>query len=69
VPVAVFCLIFTSQNIDIKRSPNVEKIFGDFFCPEHNLGAKEVQEWRPVGPMGVLSIASQLYKYQIFQKP
>ena len=29
VPVAVFCLFFTSQEINIKRSPNTAKLFGD----------------------------------------
>ena len=30
VPVAVFCLFFTSQEINIKRSPNTVKLFVDF---------------------------------------
>ena len=30
VPVAVFCLFFTSQEINIKRSTNTAKLFGDF---------------------------------------
>ena len=49
VPI-IFCLFFTSQNIPIKRSPNVVKLFGDFFGPENNLGAKEALEGRSVGP-------------------
>ena len=28
--VAIFCLFFTSQEINIKRSPNTVKLFGDF---------------------------------------
>ena len=45
VLVAVFCLFFTSQEINIKRSPNTTKLFGDFFMdqktsigPEQHLG-------------------------------
>ena len=34
VPVVVFCLFFTSQKINIKRSPNAVKLFVDFFGPE-----------------------------------
>ena len=30
VPVAIFCLFFTSQEINIKRSPNTAKLFVDF---------------------------------------
>ena len=32
--VAVFCLFFTSQEINTKWSPNAAKLFGDFFGPE-----------------------------------
>ena len=31
MPVVVFCLFFVLQNINIKRSPNAMKLFGDFF--------------------------------------
>jgi hypothetical protein len=51
VPVVVFCLFFTSQNISTKWSPNAVKLVGDFFGPEDNLGAKEAPGERPVGPM------------------
>ena len=71
-----FLLVFTPQNIPIKRSPNAAKLFGDFFGPEDNLGAKEGPEGRPVGttrhqgapwwvmgPMGVSCTASSPYKF------
>ena len=45
VLVAVFCLFFTSQEINIKRSPNTTKLFFGFFMdqketngPEQHLG-------------------------------
>ena len=45
VPVAIFCLFFTSQEINIKRSPNTVKLFCGFFMdqkepngPEQPLG-------------------------------
>ena len=31
VPVAIFCLFFVLRNINMKRSPNATKLFGDFF--------------------------------------
>src|SRR5215216_5761910 len=31
VPVAIFCLFFTSQNISTKWIPNATKLFVDFF--------------------------------------
>ena len=34
VPVAIFCMFFTSQEINTKRSPTVVKLFVDFFGPE-----------------------------------
>jgi hypothetical protein len=49
VPVAVFCLVFVSQKINIKRSPNAAKLFGDFFGPEDIQWAKEVPERSPEG--------------------
>ena len=30
VPVAVFCIFFTSQEINIRRSPNATKLHDDF---------------------------------------
>ena len=78
----LFSTFFTSQKINIKRSPNATKLFVYFFGPEDNSGAKEAPEGRPVeptrhqgtpgglgtprwvvGPTGVSSTASQLYKY------
>ena len=45
VPVDVFCLFFTSQEINIKRSPNTTKLFVEFLWtrrhpigPEKHLG-------------------------------
>ena len=34
MPVAVFCMFFTSQEINTKRSPNASKLFVNFFGPE-----------------------------------
>ena len=47
MPVAVFCLFFTSRNINTKHSPNAAKLFGDFLGPEDTRWAKEVPEGRP----------------------
>ena len=33
MPVAVFYMFLTSQEINTKRSPNAAKLFGDFFGP------------------------------------
>ena len=44
-----FLLVFTSQKIHIKQSPNSVKLFGDFFGPEENLGAKEAPGGGPWG--------------------
>ena len=41
MPVAAFCMFFTSQVISIKRSPNAVKRFVDFFGPEDNQWAEE----------------------------
>ena len=48
--VVVFCLFLVLQNISTKRSPNATKLFGDFFGPEDNLGAKEAPGGGPWGP-------------------
>ena len=37
--VAVFLLVFTSQNISTKRSPNAMKLFGDFFLDIRDPGS------------------------------
>ena len=37
VPVVVFCLFFTSQKINTKRSPNATKLFGEFFWTRRHL--------------------------------
>ena len=47
VPVAVFCLFFTSQEINIKQSPNIVKLFGDFVEPEGT-------QWARAAPGGAL---------------
>jgi hypothetical protein len=49
VPVVVFCPVFVSQKINIKRSPNAAKLFRDFFGPEDIQLAKEVPEGSPEG--------------------
>ena len=36
MPVAVFCMFFTSQEINIKRSPNATKLYRDFFWTRRN---------------------------------
>ena len=41
MPVAVFCMFFTSQEIDTKWSPNATKLFVDFYGPEDIQWAKE----------------------------
>ena len=50
MPVAVFCLFFTSQKSNIKRSPNATKLFADFLCPEDAQEAQNVHQRGPVGP-------------------
>ena len=45
VPVAVFCLHFTSQKINIKWSPNTAKLFVDFYGPKGT-------EWAIAAPRG-----------------
>ena len=49
VPVVVFCMFFTSQEINTKRSPNVAKVFGDFFGPEDIQWAEEAPWGAPMG--------------------
>ena len=49
VPVAIFCLFFTSQKINIKQSPNAAKLFGDFFGPEDIQWAREAPRGAPRG--------------------
>ena len=49
VPVAVFCLFFTSQKINTKRSPNAAKLFEEFSGPENTGWDKEVPEGVPRG--------------------
>ena len=39
-----FCLFLTSQEINIKQSPNAVKLFVDFFGPEDTYWAKQVPE-------------------------
>ena len=39
--VVAFCLFFTSQEINIKQSPNATKLLEDFFGPEDIQWAKE----------------------------
>ena len=45
VPVAVFCMFFTSQEINTKRSPNAAKLFVDFFGPQDIQWAGEAPGW------------------------
>ena len=49
VPVAVFCMFFTSQEINTKRSPNAVKLFVDFFRPKDIQWAGEVPGGAPRG--------------------
>ena len=44
MPVAVFCMFFTSQEINTKRSPNAAKKFVDFFGPEDIQWARNAPE-------------------------
>ena len=44
MPVAAFCMFFTSQEINIKWSPNAAKLFVDFSRPEDTCWAKKVPE-------------------------
>ena len=41
MPVAIFCMFFTSQEINTKRNPNAAKLFVDFFGPEEIQSAGE----------------------------
>ena len=41
VPVAVFCLFFTSEEININRSPNTAKLFEDFFDQKTSYGLEK----------------------------
>ena len=47
VQVVVFSMFFTSQKINIKRTPNAAKLFVDFFGPEDIQWAKEVPKREP----------------------
>ena len=49
MPVAVFGLFFTSQEINIKRSPNTAKLFMDFYGPEDIEWAREAPGGCPEG--------------------
>ena len=49
VPVAVFCLFFTSQEINIKWSPNTAKLFVVFYGSEDHRWAKEAPGGCPEG--------------------
>ena len=49
VPVAIFCLFFTSQKINIKRSPNTAKLYGDFFGLEGTQWARAAPGGCPEG--------------------
>ena len=44
-----FCMFFTSQIINTKKSPNAAKLFVDFFGPEDNQWAEEVHGGCPEG--------------------
>ena len=60
MPVVVFCLFSTSQNIHIKWSPNAKKLVGDFWTRRQlgSQGSVGGEAWWVVGPTGVLSTAS-----------
>ena len=47
MPVVVFCMFFTSQEINIKWSPNAMKLLEDFF------GREDIQ-WAKEAPGGML---------------
>ena len=49
MPVVVFCMFFTLQEINTKRSPNVVKLFVDFFGLEDNQWAEEAPGGRSKG--------------------
>ena len=49
VPVAVFCLFFTSQEINIKRSPNTVICLEIVYGPEHLGWAREAPGGAPRG--------------------
>ena len=49
MPVVVFCLFFTSQEIDTKWSPNAATLFEDFFGPEDIQWAREAPGGAPRG--------------------
>ena len=81
VPVAVFfCLFFTSQEINIKRSPNAAKLFMDFLwtrrppmgqsstwgCPE---GAQPTWAHLGCGPLGGPPHPLFAYKFTNITKP
>ena len=47
MPVAIFSMFFTSQEINIKRSLNATKLHDDFYGPER-------RQWALVAPGGSL---------------
>ena len=49
MPVVVFCMFFTSQEINTKRSPNAAKLFVDIFGPEDIQWAGEAPGGAPGG--------------------
>ena len=49
MPVALFCLFFTSQEINNKRSPNAVKLFGVFLGPEDHQWARAAPGGCPEG--------------------
>ena len=82
VPVAVFCLFFSSQEINTKWSPNATKLHGDFLwtrrnpmgqsctwgCPEGGTNHQGAPGW--VVPTSVASPTPSLhYKFRNIPKP
>ena len=49
MPIVVFCMFFTSQEINTKWSPNAAKLFVDFFGPEDIQWAEEAPGGAPRG--------------------
>ena len=49
MPVDVFCMFFTLQEINTKWSPNATILYGDFFGPEDTQWAKAAPGGAPRG--------------------
>ena len=49
MPVAVFCMFFTSREINIKRSPNATKLYGEFLWSRRNTAGPGCTWWESRG--------------------